>query len=252
MRNLNFFGLVIFFLLFSCSSKKNVVYMQDIENMKEISLISNEYKINPGDILKISLLNESIPTDNVFNDSQRVNTTNRETLIFDGYVVDKNGNINFPSVGEINVKNMSTKDLEYFIQNSLISSDTFTSIFVNVKVINWNYTVIGEVNNPGRYYFDDNQFNLLDAIGKAGDLTINGDRNIKILRNIDDNLSVFHIDLKKTDFLTSPAFIISSGDIIIVNPNTNRAKNAGIIGNSGTLLSLLSFLLTSFILLANN
>ena len=93
--------------------------------------------------------------------------------------------------------------------------------------------------------------NILKAIGTAGDLKITGKRNdIKLIREFDGNKKIFNIDLTSTKYLNSEYYQIISGDIIIVNPNTTRIKNAGIIGNSGTLLSLLSFL-TSVILITN-
>ena len=84
-------------------------------------------------------------------------------------------------------------------------------------------------------------------------MTINGDRKeIKILRNIQSETKVFSIDVTKSNFFQEEAFQIISGDIIIVNPNSNRIKNAGVIGNSGTLLSLLSFILSSIIVISNS
>ena len=94
--------------------------------------------------------------------------------------------------------------------------------------------------------------NILKAIGLSGDLTINGKRNdIKLIREIEGEQVVSSIDLTKSEFINAGSFQILSGDIIIVNPNSARVKNAGIIGNSGTLLSLLSFLLSSIIIINN-
>ena len=84
----------------------------------------------------------------------------------------------------------------------------------------------------------------------AGDLTINGLRDdIKIIREINGKKNISSVDLTKSDFLVSENYQIISGDIILVNPNSTRVKNAGLIGNSGTLLSLLSFLLSSIIVI---
>ena len=94
--------------------------------------------------------------------------------------------------------------------------------------------------------------NLLEAIGIAGDLTINGKRDdINIIREKNGKLKTFKIDITSTNFISNKNFQVISGDIIIVNPNSTRIKNAGIIGNSGTLLSLLSFILSSIIVISN-
>ena len=134
-----------------------------------------------------------------------------------------------------------------------MSEGLLISPTADVKIINSYFTILGEVKLPGRYNFLENNINLMQAIGIAGDLTINGERNsIKILRSIDDEIVTSSVDLTSSDLFKSDFFQIRSGDIIIVNPNSSRVKNAGIIGNSGTLLSLLSFLLSSLILITNN
>ena len=140
-------------------------------------------------------------------------------------------------------------ELSDLLTRELTNLDFFTEPIVDIKVLNMNFTVLGEVNKPGKYYFD-SQINVLQALGMAGDLTINGKRtDIKLIRNSNEKSDVFSVDLTKSEFISSPSFNVVSGDVIIVNPNTNRVKNAGIIGNSGTLLSLLSFLLSSIIII---
>ena len=134
----------------------------------------------------------------------------------------------------------------------MVDSGKLNNPSIDIKLLNTHFTVLGEVAQPGRYDFLKNNINILEAIGMAGDLTINGERNdVKIVRNINGNNVVHSIDLTKTDFLESNYFQIISGDIIIVNPNLTKIKNAGIIGNSGTLLSLLSFILSSIIVISN-
>ena len=84
-------------------------------------------------------------------------------------------------------------------------------------------------------------------------LNINDERdNIKIMRRNDSNYEISNVDLTKSNFINSDYFQIMPGDIIIVNPNSSRVKNAGVIGNAGNLLSLLSFLLSSIILISSN
>ena len=143
---------------------------------------------------------------------------------------------------------MTIANLSKIISEKLNENEILTNSIVEIKILNLNFTIIGEVNKPGKYYFDQPRFNIIQAIGKAGDLTINGERKkIKLIRHLDSDFKVYNIDLTSHDFLSSDSFQIVSGDIIIVNPNSSRVKNAGIIGNSGTLLSLLSFILSTII-----
>lgn len=128
-------------------------------------------------------------------------------------------------------------------------SNILINPIVDVKVLNRNFTIIGEVKNPGKYYFDE-EINILQAIGMAGDLTITGKRDdIKMIRFYNNSRNIYNIDLTDSALLNQDFFQVYSGDILIVNPNTTKVKNAGIIGNSGTLLSLLSFLLSSIIII---
>ena len=94
--------------------------------------------------------------------------------------------------------------------------------------------------------------NLFEAIGMAGDLTINGLRNdIKIIRNVEGNKIISSIDLTNSDFIKEKNFQIFSGDIIIINPNNSRVKNAGVIDNSSSFFSLISIIISSIILITN-
>ena len=122
---------------------------------------------------------------------------------------------------------------------------------MDVKVINKSFTIIGEVNKPGKYDFLKNNLNILEAVGMAGDLTINGKReNIKILRKSNNSVDFSIINLTNTQFLSADDFQIFPGDIIIIDPNSSKVKNAGVIGNFGNLLSVLSFILSTIILIS--
>ena len=213
---------------------------------------SIDHIISKRDILKITIKTQNPET--LTSISENISNTplnqNRETLIYNsGYKLDNEGFINYPLLGKIKAINFTVAELSDLLTRELTNLDFFTEPIVDIKVLNMNFTVLGEVNKPGKYYFD-SQINVLQALGMAGDLTINGKRtDIKLIRNSNEKSDVFSVDLTKSEFISSPSFNVVSGDVIIVNPNTNRVKNAGIIGNSGTLLSLLSFLLSSIIII---
>ena len=242
----------LFTIISSCTSKRDILYMQDINSSSVFDNKMKEQLIIFGDILDITIkskepetlipLSESTGSGNI--------NQNRETLILKGYTVDIEGHIEYPEIGKIKVIGLSTNQVGSLISEKLTTFEILSNPYVNVKILNSNFTILGEVSKPGKYYFDEPNLNILQAVGMAGDLTINAVReNIKIIRNIDDRQMIFDVDFTSSDFLQSASYQIFSGDIIIVNPNTNRVKNAGIIGNSGTLLSLLSFLLSSIIVI---
>ena len=94
---------------------------------------------------------------------------------------------------------------------------------------------------------------ILQALGMAGDLTINGNRDdIRIISMNDGEMTVNSVDLRSAKVLGSNSFQIFPGDVIIVNANSARVKNAGIVGNFGNLLSVMSFILSTIILISNN
>ncbi len=249
--------IITLFLIFcSCSTKKDIYYIQDVKNQQLIKTNYNDRLIKIDDILKIDIFSPDPELITQFNLNSSVgnNANNLEMLQANGFNVDNRGMINFPIIGEIGLENLTVKEAEIRIFNKLLESEQLTNHSVKVTIVNSNVTVLGEVNNPGTFNYLENNMNIFKAIGLAGDLTINGDRkNIKLLRDIQEGDKIVNsFDITSSSILDSDLFHIKSGDIIIVNPNVNRVKNAGIIGNSGTLLSLLSFLLTSIILITNN
>lgn len=239
-------------LFFSCGSKKDIYYLQDLKEKDSLNVYYSEYKIKIDDVLKIDISADIPESTLIFKNPSITNSNNKESLLYNGYQVSTKGYITFPFLGEIFVKGFTISELKKYIRDLIIQDDLINSPTVDVKLLNANFTILGEVNMPGRYEFFKNNINILEAIGIAGDLTINGKRNdIKLIRFNNDSKTVYNIDLTNSSFFEDSVMQIFSGDIIIVNPNTTRVKNAGIIGNSGTLLSLLSFILSSIIVINN-
>ncbi len=254
--NKNLLIVSVILLLIGCSSKKNVLILQDMDDSTVYTNNYVSYKVKVDDILRIKMqINSELPelSSMINPDGQNYNLQNsKDALLYNGYQVDSNGEISVPSVGKIRVENLSLLQIQRLITETIVNLGILNDPIVDVKLLNANFTVLGEVLRPGKYDFLENNLNLLEALGYAGDLTINGDRkNIKLIRDIRGKKEVFNIDLTNDKILSDNNFQIFSGDIIIINPNYNKIKSAGIIGNSGTLLSLLSFVLSSIIVISN-
>ena len=242
---------VAILILSSCSTKKDVLLIQNLDEKKLIEINYEQIVIKQDDILKINVLTDPPELSLVFNENSIMNAS-LQTYQINGYQVDSNGLINLPLIGYLKAEGLTVFELSKLINQTLSEKEILTNPTVNVKIINSYFTILGEVNSPGRYNFLQNNLNLFQAMGMAGDLTINGDRkNIKILRKSENDLKVTNIDITSSEFIGSNFFQIYPNDIIIVDPNSSRVKNAGIIGNSGNLLSLLSFLLSSIILITS-
>jgi polysaccharide biosynthesis/export protein len=158
--------------------------------------------------------------------------------------------INFPVLGELSVKEKTTKDLENDIKKLLVDGGYLISPNVTVRLINAKVTILGEVKMPGTFSFTENNISLLQALGLAGDLTINGSReDVVVLRRIDGVQTTERINLTSASFLSGSYQMVKPNDVIVVNPNSAKLKTAGYVGNISAILGITSLLLSSIILL---
>jgi polysaccharide export outer membrane protein len=251
MKTLYSCALVILFLT-SCASKKDIYYLQDADTNGVGTFNYTSAEIQPNDILKITVESDVPETAIPYNrgGNQRMVPQNAQVMQLDGYLVDVDGSINFPVLGKISTTNKTTAALAETIKSKLIAGGHLVAPNVNVRLINAKVTVLGEVNQPGTYNFTEQNITLMQALGYAGDLTINGKRNdILLTREINGTRVVTHIDLTSANFMNSPYYFVKPNDLIVVNPNNPRVKNAGYVGNVGTVLTIASLALSVTILL---
>jgi len=248
-----FYGLLVLIALQSCSSKKQLFYVQDISENDDLTFPFSEPLIQPNDILYINiaaLVPESVIPYNKPRSNMGNNSNTNENMKLNGYLVSENSLINFPQLGEVSVFQKTVSQLEDFLENKLMVEGHLISPAVTVRHLNHKFTILGDVNSPGTINFTENKLTLLQAIGLAGDLTLQGRRdNILIIREKNSKRSVAHIDLTKSDWLQSEWNYIRSNDVIIVNPNNPKVKSAGFIGNLGTLLSVFSVILSTTLII---
>ncbi|MDN3676695.1 polysaccharide biosynthesis/export family protein [Flavobacterium paronense] len=242
--------LVGIFIMQSCASKKNILYYQDIKDSSQnaINYVSNEIQVN--DILYITvdaLIPESAKPFNLNLNSPTLNT---QTIKIQGYLVSQQGTITFPILGELKVAGKSTLELQQMLTKILNDRGYINDANVNVRVINGKVTVLGEVNNPGTYSFDEQNISLNQAIGYAGDLTINGIRkDVLLIRENNGTRSYIKLDLTSSSWFTSPYYYVKQNDVIIVNPNGAKVMTSGYLSNIGSILSIMSIGVTLFLLL---
>ena len=243
------YSLILIVLVASCASKKDVYYFQDIDS----TAAENSFKflnIQPGDILDIQIKALNPESVLVFQRQATLGLQQQQVQnrAIDGYLVGEDGSINLPIVGAIDTTNQSTQALAQIIQEALkpyINNPT-----VNIRLLNFRISVLGEVNNPGTFTVLEERLSLPQALGLAGDLTINGDRNhLLLIRNEKGKKTNQVIDLTKTDFLQSPFYFLKQNDILYVRPNSARVKSSGLVGNAGTLVSILSLAVSLFIVI---
>ena len=235
----------------SCVSKKQMLYLQDIAAYNNNEVAHNNHKLQVDDILKISvgaLMPEAaMPYNNVTPGSVVAN--NIDVMKLDGYLVSKNYTINFPVLGELSVKEKTTQDLENDIKKLLVDGGYLLNPNVNVRLLNAKVTILGEVKMPGTFSFTENNISLLQALGLAGDLTINGSReDVVVLRRVDGVQTTARINLTSANFLSGQYQMVKPNDVLIVNPNSAKLKTAGYVGNISAILGITSVILTSILL----
>ena len=199
MRKLINFILLLNFV--SCTTSSDVVYLQDLESSNTFNtkdwFLPHNIKVN--DILKIDISSNNYEASINYNKVPLVPTnSSTETLQLEGYLVSENFTINFPILGELNVMNMTLSQLELLIKKILLEDNHLVQPNVTVRLINFKFTVLGEVANPGTYSSFENKLTFFQALGFAGDLTIDAKRkDITLIREANGVLKVSKIDLRK-------------------------------------------------------
>ncbi|PVW15754.1 polysaccharide biosynthesis/export family protein [Marixanthomonas spongiae] len=246
--------ILLFLLLSGCATKKEVVYFQDIEQAN-LTLADSLYQhptIQVNDILKIDLtaLQEESTLPFTFDKSlgSRAQNTQAEILKLEGYLVAKDGSITYPQLGKVFVAGKTSQEVQALLTQKL--SAYIKDPTVRVRLVNNKFTVIGEVKAPGTYTVNEEAITLPQALGMAGDLTINGKReNVLIIRQGDNAMETKHIDLTQSDWMNSKFYYLKPNDVVYVTPNNSKVRSAGFIGNVGTLLSLASILLSAAVVI---
>ncbi|MDR6301826.1 polysaccharide biosynthesis/export family protein [Mesonia maritima] len=238
--------------LASCATKKEVLYFQDIDQA-ELAAVDSLYqhpKIQVNDILKIDItaLEEETTLPFRFEKLQVQNNRQLDLLKLDGYLVGKDGTITYPQLGEIEVLGKSTQEVQTLLKNKLTAFIKDPS--VKVRLINNKFTIMGEVKAPGTYTTTEEVVSLPQALGMAGDLTINGKRkNILIIRQTEGHQETKRIDLTQSDWLNTEYYYLKPNDIVYVEPNNPKVRSAGFIGSLGSLLSLASIMLSAAVII---
>ena len=240
----------ILVLLSSCVAKKDILYLHDLKPNENTDFQWSDVVVQPNDIISVKITSEDLDLAIPYNLASGQQVLQGTQLLLLGYLVSNEGKINIPVLGEIEVKNLSYSQIETKIQDELKTKQLLKNPIVVCRILNAKVTVLGEVKSPGTYTFYVNNLTILQALGLAGDLSINGVRtNIKIIRLENNQQLIGEIDLTKKNWMNSPYYFIKPNDVIIIDPNIAKVKSAGIIGNAGTLLGTISILFSSFLLI---
>lgn len=242
-------------LFFSCASRKDIVYYQDIDGTPSIEKgNSYEITIQPDDLLMIIVSAEdpeiaapfNLKSISVQNAGKLDLVTGQQTQQL--YLVDASGYIEFPVLGKLKVGGLSRTELLQMLQMKI--GVYIKNPIVNLRIMNFKVSVQGEVNLPGTYTVASERVTLIEALTMAKDLTIYGKRNnILIIREINGVKSYNRVDITNADFINSPFYYLAQNDVVYVEPNKNRINGAAIGPNTGVIISISSLLITLITLL---
>lgn len=227
-KQLQNFVLLFMILFFASCSSRNLVYFSNLpQQSRYTTTILNQAqpKIQSGDILSIRVNSLSEESNVIFNGSSVNANSSNNPNPSDGYLVDQNGMINFPIVGKIKLEGITmaearermTKEVSKYVKDPV----------VNVRLVNFKVTVIGEVQHPSSFTVQNERINLLEALGMAGDMTAYGKReNVLVIRQNGNERTMARVNLNDKNVLNSPYFNLHQNDVVYVEPVKAKAAQA--------------------------
>lgn len=255
-------------IMSSCSTRKDFVYLQDMSELQEYPMVQKyEAIIHRDDRLSIIVNSKNPELALPFNLSGSgsysveadgtISNTGAATISDEkekGYLVDINGNIDFPVLGELHVEGMTRRQLTEMIKKRLVNEELLKDPMVTVNFLNFKISVLGEVGRVGVYDVKGDRITIFEALAMAGDLTDHSrlDR-IAVIREYGNKRRILYHDIRSKEIFTSPYYYLQQNDIIYVEPSAMKATE-----DTQRKISIWSMILsfattlTSLILVATN
>lgn len=212
-------------LLPSCVSPKEVLYIQDVSgNSRETIKANYQTTIQKDDQLYIAVSSKQPELTAPFAMSEIGSSSGTSSNKPKGYLVDAQGCIVLPVIGKMKAAGKTCSQLASDIAATLKNNDYIRDASVNVQIMNFKFSVLGEVNAPGTYTIEGQRVTILEAISRAGDLNIDGNRDVTLIRETNGTRQIASIDLRSKDLFTSPYYYIQQNDIIYVTPSDRKVN----------------------------
>ena len=238
----------------SCIPQKKMLYLQVQDEADTLTTFKNErkieYLVQPGDNLYIRVVTPDVNSTFLLNPltaGGNQNISNDASVYLNSYSVTESGYLDFPMVGEILVKNLNVEEIQKKIEDNL--NALLIQFVVIVKLVNYNITMLGEVNRPGQYKIYQNSINIFEAVSMASDLTDFANRNkVAIIRQTKTGSEVVYVDMTKRDLLLSDYYYLRPNDILYVQPVKGKQFTFAnfpygvVFGFISTTILLLSYL----------
>lgn len=254
MKHIIFCLGVLSLLFTSCKTREKLVYFQDGVSTSDSTQVNTENytpTFKKDDLLSIVVTGDDPETAVPFNlpvvlnsgvSNSGYSTGNPERM---GYLIDENGAVNMPFLGSIKLSGLSRSEAIALIEERL--SVYVNHPIVNIQILNYKITVLGDVAQPGTFKVPNERITLLEAVGLAGDLKITGNRkNVMVIRDTDGVKQEYRIDLTSSSIFNSPVYYLEQNDMVYVEPNgTARSRSSLFVVSSGIFISLTSLIITT-------
>jgi polysaccharide biosynthesis/export protein len=247
------FIFTIIILLSSCTTQKKLMYLSNLDTTSVQQFFPMErpdYKIQYQDILYINISTLNNEMNDILNPGFQQYSyslyTSQSNIYIYGYTVNDSGNISLPILGNIYVYGLTIDEITSTINER--AKEYLKDATVNVKLLTFKFTVVGEVNKPGTYTNFNNQLTVLEAIGMAGDITNFGNRkSVLVVRPSKEGTYTYRINVQDKNLLQSQGYFLLPNDIVIVEPikskpfQLNIPSLALLLTSISTLILVLSF-----------
>ncbi len=222
MLKSKFYLFVIILIIYGCTPMNKITYLNNTQlDEWDISPIPPKHHLEIGDILMVKVISRNEESNSLFNLETNTNSSNDKltaaNLYLNGFTISQEGTIDIPNVGEVFVLNQTLEEAEKSILKS--AKDYLINPFVLVKLASFEFTILGEVNLPGKYPVYQEGVTIYDAIAMAGDINDYADlTKVKIIRSNKNKKQIYHIDLTEAELLTSNFFYLRNNDVIYIQP----------------------------------
>ncbi len=239
---------------------KDTLYLQTKEQaLDSLQLMTEQhkpYRVQINDILSIrvkALDQESVSILNPAGD-ENLNASSSERAYFDGFTVDDHGNINIPSLGEINVLGYTTKEIQDIVETKLLEEQfkETANLFVTVKLAGLRYTTMGEIGGPGTKTLFQERVNIFEAVANSGEIPVTGNKkDVLIIRQYPQGQQIHHVDLTNINVMQSPYYYVQPNDIIYIKPLKQKSWGTGttLRENLTSVITVLSVVTTTILLI---
>lgn len=218
---------VLFFQLVACVNTRTTGYLKSAKETTYQVDANPETLIQKNDILSITITSLNADASIVFNTSNNhvlnSSASNGTIIQSGGYLVNTDGYIQLPILGNVMASGISKKELHDRITEALVSKQLLVDPIVTIRHMNYEVTVIGEVGRPSVINVPNEKISILKALGLAGDITIYGKRdNVLLIREVNGQKTLKRLDLNSQTLLNSSYYYLMPNDIVYVEPNKNK------------------------------